>query len=97
MTELWNKITESYIKEPRDVLTFGKRKYFYVYVDNNDLYVESGREHKNASDIKVRRKLDNENIESIYEAYKSGIKPGKIIDITYNSVYWFGIFRDLML
>ena len=97
MKDIWNKIVESFSKNPRDVLTFGKRKYFYVYAEKDDVYVESGREHRNASKIKVRRKLDSVNLEAIYAAYKSGSKPSETLDMTYNSVYWMGIFRDLDL
>ena len=97
MTEVWNLIADSYSKNPRDVLTYGKRKYFFVYVEENDIYIESGRTHKNASDIKTRRKIDKSNAETIYAAYKAGSKPSELLNVTYNSVYWFGIFRDLGL
>ena len=97
MTDVWNKILSSYSENPRDVLTFGKRKYFYVYVEKGDVYIERGREHENASAISVRRPLDKKNLEVIYEKYKTNVKAGKIIDITFHSVYWFGIFRDLNL
>lgn len=97
MTHIWNKILDSYSKNPRDILTFGKRKYFYVYTEKDDIYIESGREHINASKITVRRKLDKENLEFIYSKYKAGSKPSEVLDITYNSVYWFGIFYDLKL
>ena len=97
MTHIWNKILDSYSKNPRDILTFGKRKYFYVYTEKDDIYIESGREHINSSKITVRRKLDKENLEFIYSKYKAGSKPSEVLDITYNSVYWFGIFYDLKL
>lgn len=97
MTSIWIKVLKSYEKAPRDVLTHGGRKYFYVYAEKGDVYVESGRMHKNASKISVRRRLDKENLEEIYENYVEGAKPSEILDITYNSVYWFGIFRDLGL
>ena len=97
MINVWNEIVTSYSKNPRDVLTFGKRKYFYVYEKDGDVYIESGRNHENASEIKTRRMLDKSNLENVYEKYKSGVKPSKILDITFNSVYWFGIFRDLGL
>lgn len=94
---IWNIIVESFLETPRDVLTYGRRKYFYVYVENDDVYIESGREHKNISNIKVRRKLDSQNFDEVYEKYKSGAKPSEILNITYNSAYWFGIFRELNL
>ena len=94
---IWNIIVESFSETPRDVLTYGRRKYFYVFVENDDVYIESGREHKNISNIKVRRKLDSQNFDEVYEKYKSGAKPSEILNITYNSAYWFGIFRELNL
>lgn len=97
MNKVWNEILSSFSENPRDVLTYGKRKYFYVYAENGDLYVESGRSHSNASEIKIRRRLDKENFDDIYEEYKSGSKPSDIVELTYNSVYWMGIFRELGL
>ena len=97
MTHIWNEILNSFSKKPRDVLTFGKRKYFYVYTEGTDVYLESGREHKNASEIKGRRQLDKNNLQVVYEQYKLGSKPSEVADVTYNSVYWMGIFRDLDL
>lgn len=97
MKDIWNLIVKSYYANPRDVLTFGGRKYFYVYVEHGEVYLESGRNHSNSSDITSRRKLDKENLLTIYIEYKSGAKPNDILNITYNSVYWFGIFKDLKL
>lgn len=95
MKRLWNRILDSYKQLPRDVLTAGGRKYFFAYTENDDIYVESGREHQNASSIKARRRLDKENLAEIYEIYTSGEKASRITDITFNSVYWYGIFKDL--
>ena len=64
MNEIWDLIKNSYLVNPRDVLTYGGRKYFYVYTQDDKVYLESGRNHPNGS---------------------------------FNSVYWFGIFRDLKL
>ncbi len=94
---IFERVKESFLRNPRDVLTFGGRKYFYVYVERGELYVEGGREHKNASRIKGRRKLDKANAEAVYAKYKVGAELSKIRELTYNSVYWLGIFRALDL
>lgn len=95
--KIWNEIIASYSEQPRDVLTAGKRKYFYVYTQENDVYIESGRNHKNASEISSPRLLDKEELSIIYNKYIDGEKASDIKDITWNSVYWFGIFADLKL
>ena len=97
MKEIWNLIKNSYSVDPRDVLTYGEKKYFYVYTEGDKVYLESGRNHHNASNISTRRALDKENLNDIYNAYKTEVKSNNIKKITFNSVYWFGIFRDLKL
>lgn len=94
---IWNAIITSYSAHPRDVLTAGKRKYFYAYTQENDVYIESGKDHKNASAISTPRRLDKENLSIIYDKYTDSAKASDITDMTWNSVYWFGIFDDLKL
>ncbi len=97
MSEIWNLIRNSYSVNPRNVLTCGGRKYFYVYTDGDDVYIESGRNYQNNSSISTPRTLDKKNLKTIFEEYKTGSKPSDITKITFNSVYWFGIFKDLNL
>ena len=97
MQDLWMQIKSAYREQPRDVLTFGKRKYFYVYTEGDEVYLESGKNHENASVIKGRRVLDKANLEAIYAAYRAGCGAGEVTDITFHSTYWFGIFLDLGL
>lgn len=97
MNEIWDLIKNSYLVNPRDVLTYGGRKYFYVYTQDDKVYLESGRNHPNGSNMSSTRTLDKENLSAVFEKYKSGSKPSDVTEITFNSVYWFGIFRDLKL
>lgn len=97
MNEIWILIKNSYSVNPRDVLTYGGRKYFYVYAQVDNVYLESGRNHPNGSNISSTRTLDKENLNAVFEEYKSGSKPSDVTEITFNSVYWFGIFKDLKL
>lgn len=97
MSDIWSLIKNSYSVNPRDVLTSGGRKYFYVYTDGDNVYLESGRNHADSSVIAKRRALDKEKLNDIYNAYKEGAKPSDIKDITFNSVYWFGVFKDLKM
>ena len=91
----WNEIFESYAKNPRDVITRHKGKWFYTYVDGKNIYVETGRNHINRSKITIRRRLDSENYETIYDMYVNDVPKEEVRRITYNSSYWFGIFSDL--
>ncbi|MBE6749404.1 MAG: hypothetical protein E7557_09295 [Ruminococcaceae bacterium] len=97
MTNIWELIVNSYSENPRDVLTSGGKVYFYVYVEDGKVFLESGRNHANKSKITGRRQLDESNLTTIYNEYKSGAKPSDLLNITFNSVYWFGIFKDLEL
>ena len=97
MNNIWNKIVKDYKDDPRDVLTAGGRKYFYVYAEGNEVFIESGRTHSNASKISSRRRLDKESLDVVYNKYKTGARPKNLQDDTFNSVYWLGIFSDLGL
>ena len=54
----WEEMVSSYINNPRDVKTIPLQKegvWFYVYVENDDIYVESARNHlANSSSIRNR-------------------------------------------
>lgn len=100
----WDEIVLSYTKNPRDVKTVPLRKegiWFYVFAENNDLYVTNANNHIDSSKIKTPRKIDKENFVtmlSIYAKRKNGESvTQEAIDITYNQVYWYGIFADMGL
>ena len=97
MKDIWDLIKSSFSVNPRNVLTYGGRKYFYVYTDGNNVHLESGHNCPNGSNISTPRTLDRENLNAVFEEYKNGSKPSDVTKITFNSVYWFGIFKDLKL
>ncbi len=101
----WEEMVSSYINNPRDVKTIPLHKegvWFYVYVENNNIYVESARNHlTNSSVIRNRRKIENEKADimlSFYYRRKKGEAVAKeATKITYNQVYWYGIFADMCI
>ena len=82
---------------PFITIGYGGRKYFYVYSQGDNVYLENGRNHPSGSNISSTRTLDKKNLNAVFEEYKSGSKPSDVTKITFNSVYWFGIFKDLKL
>ena len=92
----WEEIFESFAKNPRDVITKENGVWFYAYTEDKDIYVESGRNHTKRSEISIRRKLDRQNFETIYNMYINNAPRSNFLDITRNSSYWFGIFSDLL-
>ena len=97
MKDIWDLIKSSFSVNPRNVLTYGGRKYFYVYTDGNNVHLESGHNCPNGSNISTPRTLDKENLNAVFEEYKNGSKLSDVTKITFNSVYWFGIFKVLKL
>lgn len=41
-------------------------KWFFTYTEENDVYIEPGRNHANRSKITVRRRLDKKNFEKYW-------------------------------
>ena len=101
---IWNEIVLSYASNPRDVKTVPMKRegiWFYVYAENDNIYVENARNHSNSSKIKVRRKIQKEELEdmiSLHNKRRKGVSVSKeAIEITYNQVYWFGILNDMQI
>jgi hypothetical protein len=42
------------------------------------------------------RRLDCQNFEKVYTMYLNQAPRMKVRDVTQNSSYWYGIFRDLL-
>ena len=100
----WEERVTSYKKDPRDVKTVPLRKsgiWFYVYVENGNVYIENAKNHTDSSKLKCRRKLAKMELEamlSIYHRRNNGESfTQEATDITYNQVYWYGIFADMGL
>lgn len=71
-------------------------KWFFTYTEENDVYIEPGRNHANRSKITVRRRLDKKNFEKVLDMYIRNEPRIKIRDVTQNSSYWIGIFAELL-
>lgn len=102
---MWEEIIKSFSDNPRDVKSVPVTKrtpvWFYVYVENGKLYVESAKEHILGSKISKRRMLSPENkmcetMFNIYQRRKRG-EPvsGEATATTLNQIYWYGIFADM--
>ena len=101
--KLLQTILTSYSDNPRDVATTptrGEAVWFFVWVDNSNIYVEPAHSHSPKSSVSTRQ-LDKQNLDKIFELYglrKRGLlRRTEARDITQNSSYWFGIFDDLHL
>ena len=100
----WEDMISSYINNPRDVKTIplqGTGIWFYVYVEDNDIYIEGAKNHSNSSIIRGSRKLESEKIDvmlSLYYRRKKGEPVSQeATSTTQNQVYWYGIFADMCL
>ena len=103
-TMTWDELVSSYAKNPRDVKTCPIRKegvWFYVYVDNENIYVENAKYHSNSSKIKHKRVLEKDKVDIMLSIYHRRCKRESVSieakSITHNQVYWYGIFADMNL
>ena len=92
----WEGIFKSFTDNPRDVITRKNGVWFYAYGDGENVYVEAGKNHKKCSKITMRRRLDREKFEEIFDMYVNNSPLREVREITQNSSYWFGIFSDLL-
>ena len=92
----WEGIFKSFTENPRDVITRKNGVWFYAYGDGENVYVEAGKNHKKCSKITMRRRLDREKFEEIFDMYVNNSPLREVREITQNSSYWFGIFSDLL-
>lgn len=100
----WQTIYESFKENPRDIRTTPKGnrqpRWFFVYSEKGNVYIDNAREHNYSSKIKQRRKLDKDNFEKmivLYDKRNHGVPVSeKACAITFNQVYWFGILCDLL-
>ena len=98
----WEQIFSSYTNNPRDGKTVPLHMdgiWFYVYVENDNVYVKNARNHTDSSNIKNRRKIEKEKLDvmlSLYHRRKKGESVSQEAkEITINQVYWYGIFADM--
>ncbi len=101
---MWNDIIKEFINYPRDLhtvpMTNREPKWFYVYVEDGKLYVESARNNMPKSNIK-RTKMDEKKFEIMLEIYHKRLKgeqmTGEATANSGTSVYWYGIFAEMGL
>lgn len=101
--QLWNEIVAFFKANPQDVSIAPMRrcreKWFYVYVEDGNLYAESGRQHLDVSRISVRRNLKEDELPAVYALYvqrkQSKSVSREATETTYNASYWFGILKFL--
>lgn len=102
---IWEQIVDSYMKNPRDVktnpLTSRPPVWFFVYVENETVYIDRAKWHNPSSEITVPRKLAMRENEcdimfDLYQRRKHGDPVSKEAQkASVNQVYWYGIFADL--
>ena len=99
----WEELITRFSEPPRDVATVPMKrtqcKWFYVSVRGDKLCVESGKHHDNPSKIKSARKLNEEDLATMYDFYvrrNNGEKLSAAETVrAINQAYWYGIFADL--
>lgn len=98
-SDTWDIIYSSFEKEPRNVSTIARKKEFYVYAKDGDVWVESGKNASNPSKITVPRNLgaDREKVDELFKNYRKSVAVIKCQHITYNASYWFAIFKEMDL
>lgn len=99
---MYRTIVDEFRNHPRDVHTVPLHaksyKWFYVFVDNGNLYVESGHYNSPKSSVK-RRMLSEGECNRVLELYRQRSKGVQISQeaqkCTYSQVYWYGIFSEM--
>ena len=101
---MYKKLVDDFKRNPRDVHTvpFTRKnfKWFYVFADNDNLYIESAHNHDPKSSVK-RRLLQKKECNKILEIYYRRARGEQISaeaqQCTHSQAYWYGIFSDLNL
>ena len=101
---MYDAIVAEFQKHPRDVHTVPlvnkPHIWFYVFVENGKLYVESAHNNTPKSSAK-KRVLSQKECSRIWKIYQER-KAGKSVSNeaqanTHSQVYWYGIFSELQL
>lgn len=101
----YREIAAVFAREPKDVHTVptnGQQpRWFYVSTDNGTMFVEQAKNHIPSSRITVRRKLKENEFDTILEIYqrrKRGMSVAReATEATKSQVYWYGIFSVMDL
>lgn len=98
-------IIREFSSNPRDVKTIPLRNKkavaFYVYVNNNDLFVTKAKYEKNSSRLSKARKIQKNEYSDMLDIYHRRCNGEKVSkeagQRTVSQVYWYGIFSELGL
>lgn len=99
---MWTKIINDFKTNARDIHTVPmvKRepKWFFVFVEDGSLYIESAKSHNPKSNIKKTR-MDEKKLDCMLDLYHRRLKgeavTNKAIKNSGTSVYWYGIFAEM--
>lgn len=101
---MYKKLVENFKLNPRDVHTvpIARKdfKWFYVFTNNDNLYVESAHYHNPKCSVKIRLLQEKEcnEILSLYHRRSCGEQiSAEAQACTHSQVYWYGIFAELNL
>lgn len=105
-TMMYQQLVKSFQTRPRDVHTVPilqdrEPVWFYTYIYNGLVCVESGRFHDARSHISGRRVLNQDEYDTMLALYhrreKGEAVSQEASQATQNQVYWYGIFADMGL
>ena len=68
----FKEIVLSYTNNPRDVKTVPLNRegiWFYVYVENENIYVDKAKNHANSSKVKNRMRIPKEQFDTMLSLY----------------------------
>ena len=100
----YNDLVENFRNKPREISTApingSEPKWFYVYVDQNEIFIASGREHTNICSVNPDRRLKPAEFLIMLELYQRRKKGEQVSQEakrqSINQSYWFGIFKDIL-
>lgn len=103
MEQLWERLLQSIIKEPRDFQTHPKTNktpiWFHATSDGKAIYITSAQNHRPSSNISSPRRLGFEEFTTIYPLHlrrEKGEPVSKEAQRTRNQVYWYGLIYNCL-
>lgn len=99
----WAEIVESYTSNPRDVqtvpVTNKKGIWFYVHVENENVYITDAEYHKDSSKISNPIRLQQAKFSKMLDLYLQRRTGNEVSheakNTSFQQVYWYGIFADM--
>ena len=99
----YRDLVNSFRVNPREIPTApingNNPKWFYVYEQQDTIYIASGREHPNACRINPDRRLKSSECSAMLDIYHRREKGEPVSQEatkqSINQSYWFGIFKEI--